>query len=57
MLKLRQLDQVVTNFADFSDKDRADVQDIAYKDTKDYLDFKKKAAEEAAEQWNDTPQN
>ena len=57
MLKLRQLDHVVSNYEGLSDKDRADVQDNAYKDSKTYLDFKKKAKGEASEQGNDTPKN
>ena len=54
MLNLLHLDQVVTNYEALSDKDHADVQDIAYNDDNAYLYFQKKAEEKAAEQGNDT---
>ena len=47
----------LSKYESLSDKDRADVQDNAHKDAKAYLDFKKKAEEEATEQGNDTPKN
>ena len=55
MLKLQQLDKLVTIYEALSEKDRSDVQGKLYEDTKVYLDFKKKAEEEAAEQGNDSP--
>ena len=57
MLKLRQLEQVFTNYEALSDKDHADVQDNEYNDAKAYLYFKKKAVEKAAEEGNGTPKN
>ena len=57
MLKLWQLDQVVTNYEALSEKDLGDVQNNAYNDDKAYLDFKKKAEEKYAEQGNDTQKN
>ena len=46
MLKLQQLDEVVTNYEALYDKDHADVPDIAYENAKAYMDFKKKTKEE-----------
>ena len=57
MLKLLQLNEVVTNYEALSDKDRVDVPDNAYKTAKTYFDFKKKTKEEAEEEGNDTPKN
>ena len=55
MLKLQQVDEVVTNYEALSNNDHEDLQDNAYNVSKAYLDFKKKAEEEAAEQGNDIP--
>ena len=55
VLKLQQIHEVITNYEELSDKDRADVPDDAYKNGKAYLDFKKKTKEEAEEEGNDTP--
>ena len=57
MMKLQQLNEVVTNYEDLYDKDPADVPDNAYKTAKAYLNFKKKTKEEAEEEGNDTPKN
>ena len=57
ILKLWQLDKVVTNYEALSDKYRADVRDNAYNDAKAYLDLNKKAVEKAAEERNDTQKN
>ena len=57
MLKLQQLDQLVTNYEALSDKYRADAQDNAYKDDNSCLYLKKKVMEKAAEEGNDTPKH
>ena len=41
MLKLQQLNEVVTNYESLSDKDHADVPYNAYENAKAYMDFKK----------------
>ena len=57
MLRLRQLYEVVPNYESLYDKERADVQENAYKDAKAYIEFKNKAVQKAAEEGNDTPKN
>ena len=46
MLKLHQLNEVVTNYEALSDKDHVDVPDNAYENAKAHMYFKKKTKEE-----------